>query len=71
MRATRLECTTASRRPDAYFHQRPTSDGLIRDVLDLASSDVGQLKLVCEPLIMTEVLDAVAVIGEQLAHDKA
>ena len=45
-------------------------DGLIRDVLDLASSDVGQLKLVCEPLDMTEVLDAVAVIGEQLAHDK-
>jgi len=45
-------------------------DGLIRDVLDLASSDVGQLKLVCEPLDMTDVLDAVAVIGEQLAHDK-
>jgi signal transduction histidine kinase/DNA-binding response OmpR family regulator len=45
-------------------------DGLIRDVLDLASSDVEQLKLVCEPLDMTEVLEAVAVIGEQLAHDK-
>ncbi len=45
-------------------------DGLIRDVLDLASSDVGQLKLVCEPLDMTEVLEAVSVIGEQLAHDK-
>jgi signal transduction histidine kinase/DNA-binding LacI/PurR family transcriptional regulator/DNA-binding response OmpR family regulator len=45
-------------------------DGLIRDVLDLASSDVGQLKLVCESLDMTEVLEAVAVIGEQLARDK-
>jgi len=45
-------------------------DGLIRDVLDLASSDVGQLKLTCEPLDMTEVLEAVAVIGEQLAYDK-
>jgi signal transduction histidine kinase/DNA-binding LacI/PurR family transcriptional regulator/AraC-like DNA-binding protein/CheY-like chemotaxis protein len=45
-------------------------DGLIRDVLDLASSDVGQLKLVCEPLNMINVLEAVAVIGEQLAHDK-
>ncbi len=45
-------------------------DGLIRDVLDLASSDVGQLKLVCEPLDITEVLDAVIVIGEQLARDK-
>ncbi len=45
-------------------------DGLIRDVLDLASSDVGQLKLACEPLDMTEVLQTVAAIGEQLAHDK-
>lgn len=45
-------------------------DGLIRDVLDLASSDIGQLKLVCEPLDMTEVLEAVSVIGEQLARDK-
>ena len=45
-------------------------DGLIRDVLDLASSDVGQLKLVCEPLDLAEVLDAVSAIGEQLAHDK-
>jgi signal transduction histidine kinase/CheY-like chemotaxis protein/ABC-type sugar transport system substrate-binding protein len=45
-------------------------DGLIRDVLDLAQSDVGQLKLVCAPLDLTEVLRAVAVIGEQLARDK-
>jgi signal transduction histidine kinase/DNA-binding LacI/PurR family transcriptional regulator/CheY-like chemotaxis protein len=45
-------------------------DGLIRDVLDLASSDVGQLKLVCEPLDMTVVLEAVSAIGEQLARDK-
>ena len=45
-------------------------DGLIRDVLDLASSDVGQLKLVCEPLDMTEVLETVSAIGEQLARDK-
>ncbi len=45
-------------------------DGLIRDVLDLASSDMGQLKLVCEPFDMTKVLEAVSVIGEQLACDK-
>jgi signal transduction histidine kinase/DNA-binding LacI/PurR family transcriptional regulator/AraC-like DNA-binding protein len=45
-------------------------DRLIRDVLDLASSQVGQLKLVREPLDMTELLRAVAVIGEQMAHDK-
>jgi signal transduction histidine kinase/DNA-binding LacI/PurR family transcriptional regulator/DNA-binding response OmpR family regulator len=45
-------------------------DSLIRDVLDLARSDMGQLKLVCEPLNLTEVLQAVSVIGEQLAQDK-
>lgn len=45
-------------------------DGLIRDVLDLASSDVGQLKLINEPLDLKEVLSFVSVIGEQLAIDK-
>jgi signal transduction histidine kinase/DNA-binding LacI/PurR family transcriptional regulator/AraC-like DNA-binding protein len=45
-------------------------DGLIRDVLDLASSDMGQLKLVCEPFDITTILEAVSVIGEQLACDK-
>ena len=45
-------------------------DGLIRDVLDLASSDMGQLKLVCEPFDMTKLLEAVSEIGEQLASDK-
>jgi len=45
-------------------------DSLIRDVLDLARSDIGQLKLVCEPLNLGEVLDEVSVIGEQLAFDK-
>ena len=45
-------------------------DALIRDVLDLASSDVGQLKLVCEPLDLTDVLESVSAIGEPLARDK-
>ena len=45
-------------------------DGLIRDVLDLASSDMGQLKLVREPFNVLTVLEAVSVIGEQLASDK-
>jgi len=45
-------------------------DGLIRDVLDLASSDVGRLKLSCEPLDMKEVVEAVSVIGEKMARDK-
>lgn len=45
-------------------------DGLIRDVLDLARSEAGQLKLVCEPLHLAEVLQSVLAIGQQLAHDK-
>jgi signal transduction histidine kinase/DNA-binding response OmpR family regulator len=45
-------------------------DGLIRDVLDLASCEANQLKLTPEPLDMVEVLDQTAAIGEQLARDK-
>ncbi len=45
-------------------------DGLIRDVLDLASSEVNQLKLTYEPLDMVEVLNQAAAIGQQLARDK-
>jgi signal transduction histidine kinase len=45
-------------------------DGLIRDVLDLACSEAGQLKLVCEPLHLAEALQPVLAIGQQLAHDK-
>jgi signal transduction histidine kinase/DNA-binding response OmpR family regulator/ABC-type sugar transport system substrate-binding protein len=43
---------------------------LIRDVLDLASSDAGQLRLTCEPLDMAEVLQIVIETGRQLANDK-
>jgi signal transduction histidine kinase/DNA-binding LacI/PurR family transcriptional regulator/AraC-like DNA-binding protein/response regulator of citrate/malate metabolism len=45
-------------------------DGLIRDVLDLASSEINQLTLTQEPLDMGEVLDQAAAIGQQLARDK-
>ncbi len=45
-------------------------DALIRDVLDLARSEVGQLKLAAEPLHLTEVLEPVLAIGQRLARDK-
>ncbi|HCE16874.1 MAG TPA: ATPase [Anaerolinea thermolimosa] len=45
-------------------------DGLIRDVIELSSLDVGTIRLSCEPLDLREVLDSVAVIGKQLARDK-
>jgi len=45
-------------------------DGLIRDVLDLASSQVGQLRLVREPLDLRQVLEIVTQIGAQMAQDK-
>jgi signal transduction histidine kinase/DNA-binding LacI/PurR family transcriptional regulator/AraC-like DNA-binding protein len=43
---------------------------LIGDVLDLASSQAGELRLVCEPLQLTRLLDEVAVLGEPLAREK-
>lgn len=43
---------------------------LIGDVLDLASSEAGQLRILHEPLDLAEVLRVTAQIGEQLAHEK-
>ena len=45
-------------------------DGLIRDVLDLAQSEMQQLQLVYEPLDLAEVLETIVAVGEQLAGDK-
>jgi signal transduction histidine kinase/DNA-binding LacI/PurR family transcriptional regulator/AraC-like DNA-binding protein len=45
-------------------------ESLIRDVLDLARSDVGQLDLTYETLDLREVLETVAAIGEPLSRDK-
>ena len=46
-------------------------DGLIRDVLDLARSEVGQLHLTYEPLDMHEVLEPISVIARQLVREKS
>jgi len=43
---------------------------LIRDVLDLASSQVGQLRLKAEALDLTEALVVAAAVGERLAREK-
>jgi signal transduction histidine kinase/DNA-binding LacI/PurR family transcriptional regulator/DNA-binding response OmpR family regulator len=45
-------------------------DRLIRDVLDLASSQVGQMKLICKSIDLVPVLQDVVVMGEQLAEQK-
>jgi signal transduction histidine kinase/DNA-binding LacI/PurR family transcriptional regulator/AraC-like DNA-binding protein len=45
-------------------------DGLIRDVLELAQSEMGQLRLALEPLDLAEALETVVVVGRQLARDK-
>lgn len=45
-------------------------DRLIRDVLDLASSQVGQMKLICKPLDLVPVLQDVAGMASQLAEQK-
>lgn len=43
---------------------------LIGDVLDLASSEAGQLHILREPLDLAEVLRVAANIGQELAHKK-
>lgn len=43
---------------------------LIGDVLELTSSEAGQLRLAHEPLDLSETLRMVAVTGERMAHDK-
>ncbi len=43
---------------------------LINDVLDLASSDAGQLRLLREPLDLLEMLRTITPIGERLAQEK-
>ncbi len=45
-------------------------DSLLRDVLDLARSQMGQLRLVIEPLDPVPLLKAVALVGEQMAQSK-
>jgi signal transduction histidine kinase/DNA-binding LacI/PurR family transcriptional regulator/AraC-like DNA-binding protein len=43
---------------------------LIGDVLDMASSEAGQLRILYEPLDLSDVLRVTAKIGEQLAASK-
>lgn len=45
-------------------------DRLIRDVLDLASSQVGQMSLILKPLDLRPVLEDVSAMGEHLAQQK-
>ncbi len=45
-------------------------DGLIRDVIELSSLDIGNINLVCQPMDLQDVLEPVSVIGKQLARDK-
>jgi signal transduction histidine kinase/DNA-binding LacI/PurR family transcriptional regulator/DNA-binding response OmpR family regulator len=45
-------------------------ESLIRDVLDLARNEVGQLNLTCEPLELHQVLETVSEVGAQLAQNK-
>lgn len=46
-------------------------DRLIRDVLDLASSQAGQMSLVCAPLNLAPLFQDVISIGTQLAGQKS
>jgi signal transduction histidine kinase/DNA-binding LacI/PurR family transcriptional regulator/AraC-like DNA-binding protein/response regulator of citrate/malate metabolism len=72
-----LQGEQASALPDPYrqdleriYASAQQLDGLIRDVLDLARSDVGQLCLMRELLDLREVLQPVIIVGERMARDK-
>ena len=65
-----VKCTVNREDIEHIYASAQHLDGLIRDVLDLARSEVGQLRLVCEPLDLAEVLKPVLAIGQQLARDK-
>ena len=43
---------------------------LVRDVLDLTRSQVGELRLVQKPLDLSKTLQAVALVGEEMARAK-
>ena len=43
---------------------------LISDVLDLASSQAGELRLTCKPLNLREVLEEAVVLGELIVQEK-
>lgn len=43
---------------------------LIGDVLDLASSEAGQLRLLLEPLNLAEILQPIVAIGAQMTQEK-
>lgn len=61
----------AQRRDMERIHASAQQLGwLIRDVLDLASSDAGQLRLTNEYLDLGEILQVAAETGQQLAQDK-
>ncbi len=45
-------------------------DRLIRDVLDLASNQLGQMTLIQQAIELTDVLEDAAVMGKQLAEQK-
>jgi len=63
--------STQSREDVEHIHASAQHlSGLIRDVLDLAGSEAGQLKLARELLDLGQVLEVVGRTGQQLAREK-
>lgn len=63
--------STTSRRDLQQIHSSAQHLGrLINDVLDLASSEAGQLRLLREPLDLAAELHEVALIGAEMAREK-
>ena len=45
-------------------------DSLLRDVMDLAQSQVGKLQLAREPVALRQLLNEIASLASQMAHEK-
>ena len=65
-----LECVVKRKDLERIDMGAQHLESLIRDVIDLARSDMGQLKLVWETIDLMDILRAVSAIGEQWVSDK-
>jgi len=61
---------TAAQDLERIFANAQHLSQLIGDVLDLASSEAGQLRLYYEPLDLAEILQSVVATGAQMAREK-
>lgn len=65
-----VECKVPREDLERIYISAQHLDGLIRDVLDLGQSDIGQLRLMMEPLEFRELLFEISKVANSLAAEK-